>query len=202
MFEIEKARTVLSLQKSVRIELPSFYEDEGFLEALTRVKLYELDGLPDPRGPTAQAFFNAMKEWLRQCTSTHDDCKRAVLPALPTRVLDVIPNDGSAEPYLFIGNGAAADYVALSHYRGSDIPTKTALQTLAARCTSTPFSLLPKTFQHAMIAARCLGFCYLWIDSMCIIQDSAEDWGVESLRMQDVYGNAVLTLSALGSASS
>ena len=37
---------------------------------------------------------------------------------------------------------------------------------------------------------------------MRIIQDSAEDWGVESLQMQDVYENAVLTLLALDSASS
>jgi len=64
MLEIKKARTVLSLQKSVRIGLPSFYEDEDFSETLTRVKLYELDGLPDPRGPTAQTFFNVAKEWL------------------------------------------------------------------------------------------------------------------------------------------
>jgi hypothetical protein len=128
--------------------LLSFYEDEDFSETLTRVELYDLDGLPDPRGPTAQAF-NVAKEWLRQNTSAHDDCKRVVLPALPTRVLDVGPNDGSAKPYLFISNGAAADYVALSHCQGGDIPAKIILQTLAARCTSTPLFLLPKIFQHA-----------------------------------------------------
>ena len=179
----------------MRIELSSFYEDEDFLETLTRVELYELDGLPDPRGPTAQAFFNVAKEWLRQCTSTHDDCKCAVLPALLTRVLDVGPNDDSAEPYLFIGNGAAADYVALSHYWGGDIPTKTTLQTLTARCTSTPLSLLPKTFQHAVIATRCLSFRYLLIDSMCIIQGSAEDWGVgipsDARRLRECHANII-----------
>ena len=46
----------------MRIELPSFYEDEDFSETLTRVKLYGLDGLPDPRGSTAQASFNVVKE--------------------------------------------------------------------------------------------------------------------------------------------
>ena len=62
MLRIKKTRTVLSLQKSMRIELPSFYEDEDFSETLTRVKLYGLDGLLDPRGSTAQASFNVVKE--------------------------------------------------------------------------------------------------------------------------------------------
>ena len=133
---------------------------------------------------------------------THQPTMIANVQSLPMRALDVGPNDGSAELCLFISNGAAADYVALSYCRGGDIPAKIILQTQAARCTSTPLSLLPKTFQHTVIATCCLGFRYLWIDSMCIIQDSAEDWGVESLRMQDAYENAVLTLSALGSTSS
>ncbi|KAJ9633912.1 hypothetical protein H2199_009203 [Coniosporium tulheliwenetii] len=202
MLEVKKARTILSSRKSARIEIPSFDKDEDFSEVLTRAELYELDGLPDARGSMAQTFFSIAKEWLHQCTSTHDACKRAVAPALPTRVLDVGPDDGSAEPYLFISNGATADYVALSHCWGGDIPAKTTSQTFSARCRSTPLALLPKTFQHAVIATRCLGFRYLWIDSMCIIQDSAADWEVESLRMQDVYENAVLTMSALDSTSS
>ncbi|KAI8721708.1 HET domain-containing protein [Fusarium sp. LHS14.1] len=37
---------------------------------------------------------------------------------------------------------------------------------------------------------------YMWVDSLCIIQDDAEDWARESLKMKDVYANAYLTISA------
>ena len=58
------------------------------------------------------------------------------------------------------------------------------------------FALLPKTLQDACSAARFLGVEYLWIDSLCILQDSLADWEVESSRMSDIYSNAYLTLAA------
>jgi hypothetical protein len=200
--EIEKARIVLCSQKSARIEVPCLFGDDDFSEALTRNELYELDGISSHTVLSALPSFNVAKEWLQRCLTTHDMCKREDPPTLPTRVLDVGSVDGSVEPYLFISNGKRADYVALSHCWGGDIPAKTTLQTLATRCASTPMSLLPKTFQHAVIVVRSLGFQYLWIDSLCIIQDSAADWGKESLQMQTVYENAIVTISALDSTSS
>jgi hypothetical protein len=47
----------------------------------------------------------------------------------------------------------------------------------------------PETFRDAIRVTRKLGFRYLWIDSLCIIQ-------VESSRMGDVYGNSYLTIAA------
>jgi hypothetical protein len=44
-----------------------------------------------------------------------------------------------------------------------------------------------------------LGFRYIWIDSLCIIQDDAEDWEVQSALMSEIYQNAVLTLAATSS---
>lgn len=55
---------------------------------------------------------------------------------------------------------------------------------------------LPLTFQDAVIISRVLGVRYLWIDSLCIIQDSEEDWVEESNRMGDIYENSLLTISA------
>lgn len=40
-----------------------------------------------------------------------------------------------------------------------------------------------------------LGYLYLWIDSLCIIQDSPSDWNCEASRMADIYSNAVCNLS-------
>ena len=55
---------------------------------------------------------------------------------------------------------------------------------------------LPLTFQHAITITRKLGYQYLWIDSLCIIQDSTEDWNIESLEMKRVYQMSALTIGA------
>ena len=55
---------------------------------------------------------------------------------------------------------------------------------------------MPATFRHAILATRRLGYRMLWIDSLCIIQRSREDWVLESCRMQHYYKHAVLTLAA------
>ena len=38
---------------------------------------------------------------------------------------------------------------------------------------------------------------YIWIDSLCIVQDSREDWALECERMSDIYSNCYLTISAM-----
>lgn len=55
---------------------------------------------------------------------------------------------------------------------------------------------LPKTFQDAIHVTRALGFQYLWIDSLCIVQDDAEDWAAESRRMEHVFSSAYVTIAA------
>ncbi|TGO69887.1 hypothetical protein BOTNAR_0006g00760 [Botryotinia narcissicola] len=55
---------------------------------------------------------------------------------------------------------------------------------------------LPANFRDAVLITRALGFQFLWIDSLCIIQDSKYDWGIESKKMGEIYRNAVLTIAA------
>ena len=43
---------------------------------------------------------------------------------------------------------------------------------------------------------RELGLKYLWIDSLCIIQDSPSDWESEAATMDDVYSDSFLTIIA------
>jgi hypothetical protein len=63
-------------------------------------------------------------------------------------------------------------------------------------------SLLSKNFQDALEITRRLGFKYIWIDALCILQDSVEDWARESPKMASVYNNAVLVLSAMSATNS
>lgn len=60
---------------------------------------------------------------------------------------------------------------------------------------------LPKTFQDAIQVCYKLGIQYLWIDSLCIIQDDSGDWQHESAKMAAVYQDAFITLAATGSSS-
>jgi hypothetical protein len=57
-------------------------------------------------------------------------------------------------------------------------------------------SHLPKTLQDAIRLTQELGIRYIWIDSICIIQDDKEDWEHESANMLSVYANASLTIAA------
>ena len=59
-----------------------------------------------------------------------------------------------------------------------------------------PISQLPKTFRDAISVARVLRVRYLWIDSLCIIQDSASDWATHVSQMADIYQNGLLTFAA------
>ena len=55
---------------------------------------------------------------------------------------------------------------------------------------------LPRVFHDAFNLVRCLGVRYIWIDSLCIVQDSSRSWGLNSRAMDLIYGNAILTICA------
>ncbi|KAF2191353.1 heterokaryon incompatibility, partial [Zopfia rhizophila CBS 207.26] len=59
-----------------------------------------------------------------------------------------------------------------------------------------PISRFPLTFQPAFEVTVQLGFNYIWIDSLCILQDSLADWAAEADRMGHVYENACLNIAA------
>lgn len=58
------------------------------------------------------------------------------------------------------------------------------------------YQSLSKTFQEAVAVTKSLGVRYLWIDSLCIIQDSIIDWQQEGLKMSHVYSNSYLNIAA------
>jgi hypothetical protein len=62
--------------------------------------------------------------------------------------------------------------------------------------TGIPVETLSKTFQDAMWLTRVLGFRYLWIDSLCIMQDSEDDWRREAASMKNIYMKATLNIAA------
>lgn len=141
-----------------------------------------------------------IKSWIAECQREHPDCreKRKTPRSLPTRVLDV--GDEEHEPYLYLTRGESAEYTALSHCWGP--PERRSKQLLTRRvsfsqhCNAISLESMPKTFRDAVVITRALGIRYLWIDSLCIMQDDSMDWEFESSRMAQVYRNALITLAA------
>jgi hypothetical protein len=61
-------------------------------------------------------------------------------------------------------------------------------------------STFPQSFRDAIIVTQRLHIQYLWIDALCILQDSVQDWQVESSKMSNIYLNSFLTIAAANSA--
>lgn len=151
--------------------------------------------------------FEIARSWLCQClrnhtTTLHDRqpkaCGSPRKERLPTRVVDVGLDTG-ATPKLFISNGKSDDYIALSHCWGGGSGLTLTQENFRTLERAIPMRNAPANFKDAITITRKLGFRFIWIDSLCIIQDSGSDWETEAQRMGNVYKNATLTVAASGS---
>ena len=118
---------------------------------------------------------------------------------LPTRVLDVGSSDNLQDPSLFHPpNNLKRQYVALSYCWGGQREAILTKQRLDDRQLEFPMQTLPATFRDAIEITRRLGFQYLWIDALCIVQegDNGDDFQREGARMDLVYGRAAITIAA------
>lgn len=80
-------------------------------------------------------------------------------------------------------------YICLSHKWGAFKPIQTTKNNMAHHITGIPWMTLPPTFRDAVKITRFLGVRYLWIDSLCIVQDDHDDWVTQSAQMADIFGN-------------
>jgi hypothetical protein len=55
---------------------------------------------------------------------------------------------------------------------------------------------LPKALQQGIRLVHALGIRYIWIDALCIVQDSSHSWNLNARAMHLIYGNAIFTLCA------
>jgi hypothetical protein len=105
--------------------------------------------------------------------------------------------DEFTEPYLYeTSPGEKGDWAALSYCWGGVKTMTTCIDSLSERKAGIALDGLAKTCRDAVLAARALAIPYVWIDSLCIIQDSSEDWEKEAARMCYTYENALITFAA------
>ncbi|KAF2813665.1 HET-domain-containing protein [Mytilinidion resinicola] len=143
--------------------------------------------------------FKLVDAWITECLQNHDRCQKTQSgkSPLPTRVVDVGPPDGSQQPFLYEPSKPQyGRYIALSHCWGKHKLLRTGTGNLAQHKVKIPISSMSKTFADAVSVTRKLHIRYIWIDSICIIQDDPEDWGREAALMHGVYQNAIITIAA------
>ena len=100
------------------------------------------------------------------------------------------------------GKGKRGWYLELSHCWGLQQHITTTKTSPAQHSIGIPQKDLPKTSQDAVDLDRSLEVQYLWIDSLCIVQDDQTEWEVESANMANIYSRAFLVLSATASSNS
>jgi hypothetical protein len=115
---------------------------------------------------------------------------------LPTRLIDVGSSEGVESPFLLESTGQLGNWFALSYCWGEYLPLRTTLETLEQHKQGIPLEQMPTLFQDAITITRMLQCRYLWIDALCIIQDSTDDWKREAAQMHRIYSNSTLTIVA------
>ncbi|KAK4039195.1 heterokaryon incompatibility protein-domain-containing protein [Parachaetomium inaequale] len=146
-----------------------------------------------PRHTSDDTAWSKILQWISACEQSHT-CYQGV-SVLPTRVLDVA--GGAVRVHTpGAGDEKAARYTCLSHCWAGHAKFDLTTSNGADLAVDINWDVLPATYQEAITLTRRLGIRYIWIDSLCIVQDDKEDWQRESATMADVYANAYLTIGA------
>ncbi|KAK4197949.1 heterokaryon incompatibility protein-domain-containing protein [Triangularia verruculosa] len=142
-----------------------------------------------------------VSRWLKLCRQGHDICSspRSALQKkqwYPSRLIAV--QTGSVRLIETIETTLTGPYLTLSHRWPADASVYTQLKqdNLSSLKKGVEVTCLSRVFQDAIVITRRLGVDYIWIDSLCIIQDSKEDWEAESATMADIYSQSYCNLSA------
>ncbi|KAH8601417.1 heterokaryon incompatibility protein-domain-containing protein, partial [Bisporella sp. PMI_857] len=141
--------------------------------------------------------YDIASSWLHKCCNTHSKCPDGSNVPLPSRLVAV--GTETKGPRLVLTEGQTGRYTALSHCWGGDVPLKTTTKTIETFKESINLDNLPLNFRDSIYITREIGLEYIWIDSLCIIQDSKSDWEIQSENMGEIYARSLFTLSATAS---
>lgn len=160
-------------------------------------------GFDVPAGTATDASLAWARKCLSRCNASHTMCRRSRLLAprgRAQRILDIGARDG--DPVRLVeqeGDDEHSNYVCLSHRWGRAPVLQTLSSNVSQHHQEVPWVALPRTYRETILFVRRLGVRYLWIDSLCIVQDDAEDWRRESSKMGTIFSQALLVVSASSS---
>jgi len=154
-----------------------------------------------PLQPGSDEAYDRIRSWYEICRESHDICNEYGVGQGPSRLLFIdhqSPNKTNTVRLVKYDAGLPSRYVALSHCwgRASD-HLQTTLDNLDEHTAKIDIASLSRTFQDAVAICQRLGVAYLWIDSLCIVQDDHEGKAAEIERMESIFQGATLTISAM-----
>lgn len=114
---------------------------------------------------------------------------------LPSRVIEIPADKVSCTVQLRETRGKIGTYAALSYCWGTCAQIVTTKSTLRDHLAGMKVSALPVTIQDAIRLCQSLEIPYLWVDSLCIVQDDSQDWHREAAEMSSIYGRSALTIT-------
>ncbi|KAF2727333.1 HET-domain-containing protein [Polyplosphaeria fusca] len=149
---------------------------------------------------SSQVSIDQVKSWYQRCQS-HTKCANSMgCPTLlPDRVLDIEKKGDSKTIRLHIRDRSEirhSPFIALSYCWGDKDSIKLTRDTEASLQSGVSAQSLPRTFRNAIALARDLRFRFLWIDSLCIFQDSVVDWQKQADLMGGIYKRSSLCVAA------
>lgn len=147
--------------------------------------------------PTA---FDQAREWLKEC-SGHKKCGVVGPTQLPSRVIEVSPENDPETPRLLESRTIVDYFVALSYCWGTNQTGITTKSNIKARHEQLNVDSLSRTIKEAIQVTRKINLKYLWVDAICIVQDSQEDKNIELANMCKIYQNALVTIVAANAAN-
>jgi len=143
-----------------------------------------------------------LQSWLHTCISDHSNCsefqqRSTGTTERPSRILEI--GEHCVKLRCDLPSQDVFPYVTLSHMWGLDATHQLTLNesNMDEYRKGIPVELLPAIYKEACHLTRLLDLKYLWIDALCILQDSSSDWRHEASRMASVYGHALCNLACL-----
>ncbi|KAH8654358.1 heterokaryon incompatibility protein-domain-containing protein [Ilyonectria robusta] len=190
---LQNDETLLAFQVFRSSKAEPMYEDVR--KPVGKTMLYQT--LQVSSHSQSHAAFERASNWLSYCLEHDDGCRAPNPDFRPRRLIDVSSAGSGREPFL-VDTVESGPYACLSYCWGPDSGgvLKTTNSNLEAHHRGIPLSLLPTSIQDAVTVCRGLRIQYLWIDSLCIVQDNKHDWLRESTQMRDIYLNSLLTIAA------
>ena len=136
-----------------------------------------------------------VKAWLEACES-HANCSPMHGVPLPTRVIQVSPRESPTRSRIRSTNKTTGRYAALSYCWGGPQPGSLTKHNFVQYSSALPLDDLSQTVRDAIEVARKVGVEYLWVDALCILQDSDQDKAQEISAMDQIFSNALFTIAA------
>lgn len=143
--------------------------------------------------PKICSAITKITKWMAHCVSNHPRCT-LVNNFVPMRLVEL--DEYRSDVVRISSPAAPVKWLALSYCWGSSTQSSTTKSNIKTRKQHLTVAELPKTLQDAIKVTRDLGYKFIWIDSMCILQDDASDWAMESSKMADMYSKAQLVIAA------